>query len=202
MKLVFSWIQWCGKWTQARLLVEKYWFTLLEMWQSLRNIASENSELWKKIKKSIDQWLLLSPNIVCDIMNETLKNRKNDKLILDWFVRNEWNKKCLEKIFPEYRVVFFELSQNKAKARLIGRMYNKKTWETFTSWTINDPKTGDKLIKRKDDNEKSILKRIDEYINITLPVIDVDKIEWKVIEVNADQNIEEVGREMIAKLGL
>ena len=104
MKLVFSWIQWCGKWTQARLLVEKYWFTLLEMWQSLRNIASENSELWKKIKKSIDQWLLLSPNIVCDIMNETLKNRKNDKLILDWFVRNEWNKKCLEKIFPEYRV--------------------------------------------------------------------------------------------------
>ena len=81
-------------------------------------------------------------------------------------------------------------------------MYNKKTWETFTSWTINDPKTGDKLIKRKDDNEKSILKRIDEYINITLPVIDVDKIEWKVIEVNADQNIEEVGREMIAKLGL
>jgi len=25
MKLAFVWIQWCGKWTQGRILAEKYW---------------------------------------------------------------------------------------------------------------------------------------------------------------------------------
>lgn len=113
MKLVFTWIQWCGKWTQARLLVEKYWFKLLEMWQALRDLSKEDTPLARIVKETQEAWKLVSPDIVCEIMNDVISKQKNEKLILDGFVRNIWNKECLEKIIPEYKVVFFELSKEK-----------------------------------------------------------------------------------------
>ncbi len=202
MKLVFTWIQWCGKWTQARLLVDNYGFKLLEMGQELRNIIASWSELWLKLRWIMDAWNLVSPEIVWEVMTEILNNQTAENIIFDWFIRNEWNKKTFEAVIPDYKVVFFELSKEKAIERLLGRMYNPKTWETFPSWTLNDPETWDTLIKRKDDNEPAILKRIDEYMNSTLPTAMKQKEEWKVITVNANQSIEDVASEMVKKLWL
>jgi len=202
MKLVFTWIQGCGKWTQARLLVEKYWFTLLEMWQELRKIASSDTELWKRVKQTIDSWALVTPEVVWEIMNEVITSQTNENLILDWFVRNEWNKKSLEEITMNYKVVFFELSKEKAIDRLLWRMYDPISWETFLSWTIVNPVTWTKLEKRKDDNEASILKRIDEFMNNTLPTALKQETEWKVIRVNADQDVDSVFKELVTKLWL
>ena len=202
MKLVFTWIQWCWKWTQARLLVDNYGFTLLEMGQELRNIVSSWSELGLKIKWILESWALVSSDIVWEIMKEVLANQSNENLILDWFIRNEWNKKSLEKLVDNYQVVFFELSKEKAIERLLGRMYNPSTGETFIAWTKADPETWDELIVRKDDNEESILKRIDEYMNNTLPTAELQRKEWRVISINADQSISEVASEMVEKLWL
>jgi adenylate kinase len=202
MKLVFTWIQWCWKWTQARLLVDNYGFTLLEMGQELRNIVSSWSELGLKIKWILESWALVSSDIVWEIMKEVLANQSSENLILDWFIRNEWNKKSLEELVDNYQVVFFELSKEKAIERLLGRMYNPNTGETFVAWTKVDPETWDELIVRKDDNEESILKRIDEYMNNTLPTVELQRKEWRVISINADQSISEVASEMVEKLWL
>jgi len=202
MKLVFTWIQGCGKWTQARLLVEKFWFTLLEMWQELRKIASSETELWKRVKQTIDSWALVTPEVVWEIMNEVITSQTNENLILDWFVRNEWNKKSLEEITMDYKVVFFELSKEKAIDRLLWRMYDPITWETFLSWTLENPVTWTKLEKRKDDNEASILKRIDEFMINTLPTALKQETEWKVIRINANQDVDSVFKELVTKLWL
>lgn len=202
MYLVFTWIQGCWKWTQAKLLVEKHGYTALEMWKELRNIASSWTEVWNKLKSILESWALVSPDFVWEVMKEILSKQTSKNLILDWFVRNEWNKKTLEEIFPDYKVVFFELSKEKAIERLLWRMYDPKTWETFTSWTIINPKTWTTLIKRWDDNEAWILKRIDEFMNNTLPIAKIQEQEWIVIKVNADQSVEEVWKEMLSKLGL
>lgn len=202
MYLVFTWIQGCWKWTQAKLLVEKYGYTALEMWKELRNIASSWTEVWNKLKNILESWALVSPDFVWEVMKEILSKQTSKNLILDWFVRNEWNKKTLEEIFPDYKVVFFELSKEKAIERLLWRMFDPETWETFISWTMVNPKTWTKLIKRWDDNEAWILKRIDEFMNNTLPIAKIQEQEWKVIKINADQSVEEVGKEMLSKLGL
>ena len=202
MKLVFTWIQWCGKWTQARLLVEKYWFKLIEMGQALRDLSKEDTPLARIVKETQEAWKLVSPDIVCEIMEDVITKQTNENLILDWFVRNIWNKECLERIIPDYKVVFFELSKEKSIDRLLWRMYNPTTWETFPSNVKIDPKTWETLIKRKDDNETSILQRIEEYMNNTLPTAMKQKEEGKVIEINADQSIEEVWKEMVEKLWL
>ena len=202
MKLVFTWIQWCGKWTQARLLVQKYWFKLIEMWWEFRKIIASWWELWKKLKEILDSWSQVDGDIWKKIMESILKNENSKKIIFDWFIRNSWNKEIFDKILPDYKVIFFDLSQKKAIERLLWRMYDPISWETFPSWTLENPETWTKLIKRKDDNEKSILTRINSFVKTTIPIVNIQKSEGKVIDINADQSIENVSLEMIKKLGL
>jgi len=203
MKLVFIWIQGSGKWTQARLLEEKYDFKLFESWTALRNIAKEDSELWKIVKETIEVWNHVLPEIVENIMVDILENKSDWKnAIFDGFVRNIWNKESADKVLWDYKVVLFELSENKARERLLWRMYNPKTAETFKAWTIVDPETWDKLEKRADDNEEAIVKRIDLYVEKALPLVNEYRNNWNLIEINADQSVENVFSELVEKLNL
>ncbi|MDD3303223.1 MAG: nucleoside monophosphate kinase, partial [Candidatus Gracilibacteria bacterium] len=104
MKLVFTGIQGCGKGTQARLLVEKYGYTLLEMGQELRNIAASGSEIGNKLKSILESGALVSPEFVGEVMKEIINKQTNENLILDGFVRNLGNKKSIEELIPDYKV--------------------------------------------------------------------------------------------------
>lgn len=203
MKLVFTGIQGCGKWTQARLLAENFGFDIVEMGWELRKVIASGSELWKKLKEVMDAGYLVSDELGAEVMRGAIENfRDNENVIFDAFIRLPWNKEVFDSYLSDYKVVFFDLSEEKAKNRLLGRMYNPNTGETFPTGTTHDPETGDELIKRKDDNEAGILKRIEEYINQTLPIVELQRKEWRVIEVNADQSIEEVFAELKEKLEL
>lgn len=54
MKIVFIWIQWSGKWTQARILERDFWFKVFETWTFLREIAKKDTDLWRQVKQIID----------------------------------------------------------------------------------------------------------------------------------------------------
>ncbi|MDD3794004.1 MAG: nucleoside monophosphate kinase [Candidatus Gracilibacteria bacterium] len=204
MKLVFTGIQGCGKGTQARLLVEKYGFTLLEMGGEFRKIINSGTELGNEIKKIIDAGFQVPGELGIKVMETAINNNlNNENIVYDAFVRNEWNKEIFDRLLPDYKVIFFELPIEKAKNRLLGRMYDEKTGETFPSGTTINPVSGDKLIKRNDDkDEGAILNRISEFESKTLPIVELQKNENRVITVNADQAIENVFKELITKLGL
>lgn len=203
MKLVFTGIQGCGKGTQGRLLQEKYGYEIVEMWGELRKVIASGSDLGKKLKEVMDAWYLVSDDLGAEVMKGAIENyEEKENVIFDAFIRLPWNKEVFDSYLSDYKVVFFNLSEEKAKARLLGRMYNPKTGETFMAGIEVDPKTGDALEKRKDDNEASILKRIEEYVNQTLPLVEIQKEEGRVIEINADQAIEDVFAQLEEKLGL
>ena len=203
MKLVFTGIQWCGKWTQARLLQEKYNFEIVEMWGEFRKVIESGSELWKEIKEIMDAGYLVNDTLWAEVMKWAIEEfNVKENVIFDAFIRLPWNKEIFDSYLSDYKVVFFKLSEEKAKQRLLGRMYNPKTGETFPSGTLKDPKTWEILEKRKDDHEEGILKRIEEYITHTLPLVKIQKEEWRIIEINADQSIEDVFSELEKKLGL
>jgi len=203
MQLVFIWIQWSWKGTQARILAEKYWFKIFETWGVLRNLAKQDSELGKLVKSVIESWKQVSPEIVEMILDDFIKTTQWNNIIFDGLVRNLWNKETADKkLDKDYKVIYFDLSEQEAIKRLLWRMYNPKTWETFPAWTTVDPRTGDKLIKRPDDQEESIKQRIKEFYEKTLPVVEIYKNEWKLITINANQPVEEVTKEIVNKLGL
>lgn len=203
MRLVFSWIQACWKWTQARLLVENHWFKLLEMGNEFRKIVSSWSELWNKVKEVIDSWAQVDSELWSEIMREVINKNPSENMIYDGFIRNDWNKIIFDDLLSDYKVIFFELDIETAKRRLLWRMFDAETGETFPSWTIVNPKNGNILVKRDDDkDEKAILKRISEYEEKTLPIIDEQIKEWRVIKINANQPIEDVQKELVTKLWL
>jgi len=201
MKLSFIWIQWCGKGTQARLLAQKYNFLVMDMWKELRKLAETNTDLWKEIKETIDAWNLVTPSIVEDVMKELLEWYIDKNLILDWFVRSNANRDSLEKILQnkDYTFILFDLSEEKAKQRLLWRMYDKETWDTFPYWITHHPVSWTELIKRIDDNEDSILKRLEEFKKITKPFALKQK---NLIVINANQDIDSVFSDLEYKLDL
>jgi len=203
MKLVFVWIQWSGKWTQWKILQENYGFEIFETWWALRKIAKEDSELGRTIKETIEAWKQVSPEMIENILVDFIENKAtSENIIFDGLVRNAWNKTTADKILWDYKVVLFELPREKAEKRLLGRKYNPKTGETFLSTFNYDPKTGDKLETRKDDNEASIKQRIDEFYQKTMPVVEEYEKEGRLIKINADNCIEWVTKELVEKLGL
>lgn len=205
MKLVFTGIQGCGKGTQARLLVEKHGFKLLEMGWEFRRVIASGSELGQKIQKLYDKGDQITAELWVAVMEDAVQNiidnHSNENVIFDAFIRNDWNIEIFNRLLPDYQVVLFQLSEEKSKQRLLGRMFNKTTGETFMTGTTHDPKTGEELIQRADDNEEGILKRIDLYNDVTLPIVRIQRQEWKVLEVNADQPIEDVFSDLENKLG-
>ena len=202
MILVFIWIQGSWKWTQARILQENNNFKLYETGSALREIAKKDTDLWKLVKEIIDAWKHVSPAIIEDILRDLLSDNIWNNIVLDWFVRNRWNKISVDNVVWDYKIVFFELSKEEAIKRLVWRMYNPKTQETFPSWTLVDPKTWETLIKRIDDEEKAIFERINLFYNTTMPIVEEYRKEWNLIEVNANQSVEAVNKELLEKLWL
>jgi len=198
MHIVFIWIQGSGKWTQSRILKEKKWFEIFETWQALRNITKQDTDLWRLVKNTIETGKQVTPDIVEDILKDYILGSDSENIIFDGLVRNIGNKETADKILDKwYKVVFFELDEWEAMKRLLWRMYNPKTWETFPSWTEIDPKTWDKLIKRSDDEENSIKQRIKEFYEKTLPVVDLYEQEWRLIKINANQSVDKVTNEIL-----
>ena len=203
MKIIFVWIQGSGKWTQWKILSEKYGFNIFETGWALRTISKEESELWNRIRETINAWKLVDIKTIGDIITDFLnKNNSDSNIIFDWIPRSKEQKNLTDSLITDFKVILFDLPKEEVTKRLLWRMYNPKTGETFISWTEVDPKTGDKLEKRKDDNEEAIKQRIETFFEETLPVVQEYESEWKLIKINANQAIEKVTEELINKLGL
>lgn len=203
MKIIFVWIQWSWKWTQWKILSDKYDFEIFETGWALRKLAKEESELWNKIRDTINAWKLVDINTIWDIIKDFLnKNKTDSNIIFDWIPRSKEQKNLIDRLINDFKVVLFDLPKEEVSKRLLWRMYNPKTGETFISWTIHDPKTWDILEKRKDDNEDAIKQRIETFFEETLPVVEEYKNEWKLIIINANQPIEDVQNELVTKLWL
>ena len=187
--IFFLWIQWCGKWTQAKMFLQNFGdkYEYLEMWQLFRANMSNDNIVWNYCKDIVNSGKLVPHfvshgwfNIALQIAEEKWKN-----LLIDGFPRSLVQSKFAEDKMEEYGrdfvVVHFELSKEKAIERIMGRA--KKEW-------------------RADDNEASIRTRLEAFENETLPAIRDLEWKWKVITINADQTVDEIFNEIVQKLEL
>lgn len=208
MNIILIGMQGAGKGTLSQALVEKYHFSLFETGAELRRLASENSELGKKIKSIIETGHLVPKEVVMDIIENFLKNTdKKQTIIFDGIPRNlkqaELFEKLLQKNDRDFLCVAINLSEETALKRLVTRRLCGKCKAVFPATYNKDrcEKCGGELVTRADDNAEAIKTRIKTFITETSPIMEKYKREGrKIIELNGEPSIEEVTSEAFEKI--
>lgn len=188
MKDIFLlWIQWCGKWTQAKLLLNHFGdkFNYLEMGQLFRANMSNDNIIWNFCKDIVNAGELVPPFVSFGWYEIALQivEWKNTALMTDGFPRAIEQAKFMESMMTKYNrdfvVIHYELSKEEAINRIM----------------IRAQKEG-----RADDNAESIKVRLSAFENETLPVINYFKEKWKVISIDANRSIDDIFQATITEL--
>ena len=146
---------------------------------------SNDNIIWNFCKDIVNAWELVPPFVSFGRYEIALQivEGKDSALMTDGFPRSIEQAKFVEKMMEKYDrdfvIIHYELSREKAIARIMERA--KKEW-------------------RADDNEESIKVRLAAFENETMPVINYFIEKWKVITIDADNQIEDIFQETIKLL--
>ncbi|MCW8966259.1 MAG: nucleoside monophosphate kinase [Candidatus Pacearchaeota archaeon] len=165
MRLGIIGIQGSGKGTQAKLIAKKYKLKRVSVGDLLRKEVGKKSRIGKFLMKYIRKGFL-APNKLVDKL--VLKNTPKNNFIIDGFPRDEKQLKTADKINLD-KVILLTLP----KKEVIKRIKKRKRIE-----------------HRKDDNDKSLEKRL-EIFHKHSPLI-VKHFKDKIIKVDGNQTIKQV----------
>jgi adenylate kinase len=197
-----------GKGTQARILAEKLNCTIFETGGQLRALATENSELGRKVKQIIETGKLVSDEVIMKIVANFL-SKNSGTAIFDGIPRSESQRILLEqefkKINPKPLAVVIQLSEAEALKRLLGRKTCAQCGKIFGAKDqianqTNCPVCHGELKIRADDTEEAIKTRLKIYTKETLPILKKYHAEDRLIEVDGMQSVENVTAEILKKL--
>jgi adenylate kinase len=170
-------IQWSGKWTQARKILEKYPddFILFEMWGELRKLIQSGTPDGEHAKTFMDQGLKVPTEYIVRLSKKFIEENKDKHILMDGAIRSKEQNDAMESVWGNFDVLYLELDEETAVKRLCGRRIDPETQETFPASFTGDtnPKTGNKLVTRDDDKEEAIRKRIAWSISDTLPLLGI-----------------------------
>lgn len=207
MDYVLFGIQGSGKGTQGKILAEKLRAAYFEMGGELRRLATESSELGRKVKSIIEAGNLVPAEVVMEIVENFSRTKTEDRTVIwDGIPRNQDQdaqfEALLKKLERKYTGIYFELSREEAENRLLKRRLCEKCKTIFPASYKNPTceKCGGKLITRADDNADSIRRRLELFFQETLPVAENWKKANRLITVNGAGSIEAVTKELFAKV--
>eukprot|EP00117_Sycon_ciliatum_P042569 scpid86187/ scgid30952/ Adenylate kinase 2, mitochondrial; ATP-AMP transphosphorylase 2 len=171
-----------GKGTQAPKLAEKFCACHLSTGDLLRAVASEPSDLGRRVKKTMDDGKLVSDSLMVDIIDHALDQPECAQgYILDGFPRTLPQAEALETMTykkgrPIDTVVEMAVDEDLLMERITGRLIHKPSGRSYHV-KFNPPKipntddvTGEPLIQRSDDNAATLATRLDAYRKMTAPL--------------------------------
>jgi len=175
-----------GKGTQADNISKTFNLYKISTGDLLRDEIYKKTSLGTKIKTIIDKGSFVPDEIINDLISKILADKKfYNRLIFDGYPRNLVQAENLDILFKKYNqniscVLCLNVDKKKIIKRILGRQICSKCGlifnEFFRSATSNNHVCDSKfLVKRSDDNEETILKRYETYIEKTLPIINYYK---------------------------
>ena len=190
-----------GKGTQALNIAEKYNLYQISTGDLLRNEIKNKSETGQKIERIISQGSFVTDEIVEKLIVKTItKDLYREKIIFDGYPRNINQAKNLEKILKTDNqfinfVIFLNVSREIIQKRILGRRICIKCNKTFNEYfnikEIENHKCDKKnLIKRNDDNDQTVIRRYDEYMKQTKPVLDFYSSRSYFYEIDGSEKID------------
>ena len=143
-----------GKGTQCAMIKDKYKYDHLSTGDILRKIVSEEKiEGWQALKEKMDSGEFVDSAELVGFVKAQFEKMRGKKVLLDGFPRNvsnieEWNKQ-MDGLVDLKATLYFACTEEEMKNRLLGRNEG-----------------------RSDDKEEIMEKRIQTFVNETLPLVE------------------------------
>ena len=204
MRLILLGPPGAGKGTQASSIVAEYGITHISTGDIFRHNIKNETELGKKVKSYLDKGQLVPDELTIDLVWDRLSKDDCKKgFLLDGFPRTINQAEALQKGLEERglkldKVINIDVDKNILVKRLSGRRVCKNCGETYhidNKPTLKDgvcDKCSGEVIQRADDNEKTVLDRIEVYEKQTFPLIDFYKNLGLILTVDGTLPIEDV----------
>lgn len=212
MRLVFLGAPGVGKGTQASLVASRLGQPKISTGDILRSAVSEETPLGLQAKSFMDQGKLLPDDIVVGLVKEKLAEPMcANGFLLDGFPRTVPQAEQLSTLLEAKgqhldRVINFRVPREEVVRRLTGRRSCSKCEAVFhvdfappAREGICD-RCGGPLIRRSDDEQKTVEARLSVYDEQTAPLIEYYRRKGLLSEVDGSGKIEDVHRRLIGVL--
>jgi adenylate kinase len=210
MRLIFLGPPGAGKGTQARILEQRYGARQISTGDILREHRQNGTELGKQAEGFMKRGELVPDELIVKMIEGELAG-KNGGFIMDGFPRTVAQAQAFDDLLERLGmtldgVVLVDADRDTLFTRLTARWTNPRTGRTYNSLT-NPPKVagiddedGGPLVQREDDKPETVAKRLDVYEAQTAPLVDYYRRTGKLVEVNGLLPVDDVTREIVAKL--
>tara|TARA_B100001989_G_scaffold146062_1_gene104050 strand:+ start:4167 stop:4733 length:567 start_codon:yes stop_codon:yes gene_type:complete len=170
-----------GKGTQSKYITKKFNLYQLSTGDLLRDEIKNKSELGNKISSIINSGGLVSDDIVGNLIEKFVSNNEyKNKIIFDGYPRTLIQATNLDNLLKKYgQKIDVVLKLNVSLETIKKRISERQTQEN-----------------RADDSEDIAIKRFQTYDQSTKPVLEYYKKQKLIKEVNGEQKIEVINKEI------
>ena len=209
MNLILLGAPGAGKGTQAELLMEELSIPGISTGNMLREAVANGSEVGKKAKYCMDNGLLVSDDIIMDIVAERVARPDcANGFILDGVPRTLAQAEALEQRGVKIdHVVSIEIDDSVIEGRMTGRRVCGKCGASYHV-VANPSKVdgvcdscGGRLMVRKDDAPETVRRRLEVYHEQTEVLKDFYAKLGKLRTVEGNQSIEGANEDILKAIG-
>jgi adenylate kinase len=196
-----------GKGTQAEMLHARLGIPHIATGDILRAEVAAGTPLGKKAQPI----MAAGGYVPDDIMIGIIRNRLAQPdcavgFVMDGFPRTIPQAEALDALLHELdkrfdRVLYLEVETAELVKRLAGRMTCPVDQKTYPPGTTRCPVDGATLIQREDDKPEAVQKRIEIFLEKTLPLLDYYRRQGLVSEIDGVGTIEEIFAKVLSAVG-
>ena len=212
MKLIMLGAPGAGKGTQAKKIAAKYDIPHISTGDIFRANIKNGTELGKKAKTYMDQGLLVPDELVVDLVVDRVNQEDCSKgYVLDGFPRTIPQAEALDKALAEMgQKMDYAIDVDVPDENIVKRMGGRRacvgcgaTYHLVYAPTKAEgicDTCGKELILRDDDKPETVQKRLNVYHEQTQPLIDYYTMKGQITNINGDQSMEYVFKDIKASL--
>jgi adenylate kinase len=201
-----------GKGTQARLLSEKFSYPQIATGDILREMSQADTPLGKELKATLSAGSLVSDQVLADVILErTSREDCANGYILDGFPRTLKQAELLDELVKRQgkEILFVRVTVHKDVLiqRLTGRRLCPTCGEIY-NLHFKAPKVegvcdldSATLTQRADDDENVVGKRLETYIESTMPLFNYYSASGRLVVLDGEQAADEIFAQISKLLG-
>ncbi len=170
-----------GKTTQARLIAEKYGLYHFAMGEKLREQIASGSELGQKIKSTVDSGLLVSDDLILEVLRDVKNQAVKTGIVFDGFPRIIDQAIILDKMLAEVGLEVDAMCLLKVTGEEVDKRINDRI----------------AIENRGDDKDKSVVEnRMNVFLKESIPLSEYYKAKNKFYELDGKESIDEIFKKL------